>query len=72
MPETTIFECNKCSGLLLAAKTQKTRTCPYCGSQIDLQKTRRIASAGNAFEASEMVRELKAERKNNARKLKQK
>ena len=68
MPTTLIFECGQCSGLLLAPKTQKTRTCPYCGVKVDLQKTKRIASAETAFEASEMLRKLKAKRQSNAQK----
>jgi predicted RNA-binding Zn-ribbon protein involved in translation (DUF1610 family) len=72
MPPTAIVECTKCHGLLLAAKTQKTHTCPYCGTQIKLQKVKRIAVAENAFEASQMLRTLKAEKRKNARKPKQK
>jgi hypothetical protein len=69
MPATVILECNQCKGLLLAGKDQKTRTCPYCGTQVDLRKARRLASAENAFEASEILRKLKSERQNNTRKI---
>jgi DNA-directed RNA polymerase subunit RPC12/RpoP len=44
----------------MAAHDQKTRTCPYCGSRVDLKRARKIASAENAFEASEILRDLKS------------
>jgi DNA-directed RNA polymerase subunit RPC12/RpoP len=44
----------------MAANDQKTRTCPYCGSRIDLKRAKKIASAKNAFEASEILRDLKS------------
>jgi hypothetical protein len=69
MPATVILECPKCNGVLLAGKTQKSRTCPYCGARVDLQKSKRLASAETAFEASEMLRKIKAKRQSNARKL---
>jgi predicted RNA-binding Zn-ribbon protein involved in translation (DUF1610 family) len=57
---TLIVECNRCGGLLMAGKDQKTRTCPYCGSGMDLRKAKRVASATSAFEASEILRDLKS------------
>jgi DNA-directed RNA polymerase subunit RPC12/RpoP len=44
----------------MAANDQKTRTCPYCGSRVDVRKAKKIASAKNAFEASEILRDLKS------------
>jgi DNA-directed RNA polymerase subunit RPC12/RpoP len=44
----------------LAADDQKTRTCPYCGARVDVKKAKKVASAKNAFEASEMLREIKS------------
>jgi len=44
----------------MATNDQKTRTCPYCGSRIDLKRAKKIASAKNAFEASEILRDLKS------------
>jgi hypothetical protein len=70
MTTTFIIECNHCSGLLLAAINQKTRTCPYCGTKVDLHKTRRIAKAENAFDASEILRKIKAQRQTNIKKPK--
>jgi DNA-directed RNA polymerase subunit M/transcription elongation factor TFIIS len=68
MPPTFIVECPQCSGLLLAAADQKTRTCPYCGARVDLHRARRLAKAENAFDASEILRKIKADRQVNARK----
>ncbi|HLE74456.1 MAG TPA: DUF1922 domain-containing protein [Candidatus Bathyarchaeia archaeon] len=60
MGVTLIVVCSRCGGLLMAADDQKTRTCPYCGSRVDVRKARKIASAKNAFEASEILRDLKS------------
>jgi hypothetical protein len=65
MPQTIIVECNKCTGLLLAGAEQKTRTCPYCGTNINLQKAKHLAKASTATEASEILRKLKSERQAN-------
>ena len=56
---TVIIVCSRCEGLLMAAADQKTRTCPYCGSQVDVHKAKRVASAENAFKASEVLRKIK-------------
>jgi DNA-directed RNA polymerase subunit RPC12/RpoP len=44
----------------MAAEDQKTRICPYCGSRVDVRRAKKIASAKNAFEASETLRDLKS------------
>jgi len=44
----------------MAAHDQKTRTCPYCGSRVDVRKAKKVASAKNAFEASDILRDLKS------------
>jgi uncharacterized protein YbaR (Trm112 family) len=59
MGTTAIIVCPRCSGLLLAASNQKTRTCPYCNTRIEVRKAKKIASAQTAFEASQMLRKLK-------------
>ena len=46
---------------MLTAKGQKTKSCPYCGSHVDLLRAQKVASAANAIEASEMLRKLKRE-----------
>ena len=58
---TYIVVCPKCGGLLLAQAEQKTRTCPYCGSNVALQKAKKVASAKSANEASMILRKLKFE-----------
>jgi len=65
---TLIVHCTRCGGLLLASESQKTRTCPYCNARVELKKAGRIASARSAFEASEILRELKSKRQNNVQK----
>lgn len=61
MQNYIIVVCGKCGGYLLAKKGQKTRTCPYCGLRILLGKALKVASAGNAEEASILLRRLKEE-----------
>jgi DNA-directed RNA polymerase subunit RPC12/RpoP len=61
MTSTLVVVCHKCGGLLLAKTEQKTRTCPYCGSTVVLQKARKVASAKSASEASAILRKLKSE-----------
>jgi acetyl-CoA carboxylase beta subunit len=65
MTTTIICKCPHCSGLLLAKQEQKTRTCPYCGKRIEIQKTKRVASAKDSFEASQMLKKIKAKKQNN-------
>lgn len=64
---TIIVRCYRCSGLLLAQEWQKTRMCPYCNSRLELKRADKIAVAENAFDASEILRELKTKRKTNVR-----
>jgi DNA-directed RNA polymerase subunit RPC12/RpoP len=64
-----IAACGRCGGLIIAKAEQKTKTCPYCGFKIHVRETRKVASAENAYEASEILRKLKTEaieRKKNA------
>jgi len=58
---TLILVCYRCGGLLLAKAEQKTRTCPYCGSTVVLDRARTVASARNSNEASVILRRLKTE-----------
>ncbi|MDH5754970.1 MAG: DUF1922 domain-containing protein [Candidatus Bathyarchaeota archaeon] len=59
MTSTLIVVCSRCGGFLLAITGQKTRTCPYCGFKVDLNKAKKVASAQNAYEASVTLRKLK-------------
>ena len=43
----------------MATDGQKTKTCPYCGSCVDVRRAKKVAVAESAFEASEMLRDLK-------------
>jgi DNA-directed RNA polymerase subunit RPC12/RpoP len=65
MTATTVIECSKCKGLLLATKSQKTRICPYCGAKVNVQKAKHLATAQDAFQASQILRKLKTERQTN-------
>jgi len=60
MTSTLIVMCGKCGGLLMAKTDQKTRTCPYCGSTVYVEKAKKLASAHNPFEASEILKKLKS------------
>ncbi|MGF3521751.1 MAG: DUF1922 domain-containing protein [Candidatus Bathyarchaeia archaeon] len=68
MPLTFIVRCNKCSGLLLANAEQKTKTCPYCGGHLNINRCKRLAYSENVFEASEILRKLKLAQKSNPKK----
>jgi uncharacterized CHY-type Zn-finger protein len=61
MAVTKVIVCGRCGGLLLASDGQKTRTCPYCGAKVDVDKARTVASAETAYEASALLRRLKSE-----------
>jgi len=65
MGTTLIVKCTQCGGLTLTAKAQKTKICPYCGTQINLMRAQKVAAANTALEASEMLRKLKSEQKQN-------
>jgi predicted RNA-binding Zn-ribbon protein involved in translation (DUF1610 family) len=60
MTDTLILACGKCGGLLLAKADTKTRTCPYCGVTIKIEKARKVGSAPTAQEASTLLKKLKA------------
>jgi ribosomal protein S27AE len=58
---TFVVICTRCGGLLLAKVEQKTRTCPYCGSTVVLEKAKKVASAKTTIEASTLLQRLKQE-----------
>lgn len=60
MAPTIVIVCFNCGGFFLAQAEQKTRTCPYCGRTVYVQKAKRLASANSAAEASEILRRLKS------------
>jgi DNA-directed RNA polymerase subunit RPC12/RpoP len=57
-----VVVCPKCGGFLLAKAEQKTRTCPYCGSKVFLEKAKKAASANTLQEASMILRKLKRDK----------
>jgi DNA-directed RNA polymerase subunit RPC12/RpoP len=57
---TLIIACNRCGGLFMAVADQKTRTCPYCSARVEVRRAKQVASANSAFEASEMLRDMKS------------
>ncbi|MEM3765514.1 MAG: DUF1922 domain-containing protein [Candidatus Bathyarchaeia archaeon] len=59
MANYAIVVCGECGGYLLAKSGQKSRTCPYCGSRILLEKAKKVVMAENADEASKILRRLK-------------
>jgi len=59
MTSFVIVVCSKCGGLLAAKAEQKTRICPYCGFKIVLDKSKRVAVANSAREASMILKRLK-------------
>jgi DNA-directed RNA polymerase subunit RPC12/RpoP len=61
MTSVLVVVCSRCGGFLLARAEQKTRTCPYCGFKVDLDKAKKIASTGTAQEAATILRKLKGE-----------
>jgi DNA-directed RNA polymerase subunit RPC12/RpoP len=60
MAPTIVAVCYRCGGFLLAQAEQKTRTCPYCGHTVVLERAKKLASANSAAEASEILRRLKS------------
>ncbi len=59
MTNYIIVVCSECEGYLLAKSCQKSRTCPYCGSRVLLEKAKKVASTEKADEASMILRKLK-------------
>ncbi|MGC8998973.1 MAG: DUF1922 domain-containing protein [Candidatus Bathyarchaeia archaeon] len=59
MTSYVIVVCSECGGYLLAKIDQKSRTCPYCGSRVLLEKAKKIAYAKKADEASAILRRFK-------------
>ena len=69
MTNYVIVACGECGGYLLAKTGQKSRTCPYCGSRILLEKAKKIAYSKKADEASAILRKLKEKPPQNMEKL---
>ena len=69
MGVTLIIKCMQCGGLTLSSKGQKTKICPYCGTNINLLKAQKVAAGNTALEASEILRRLKSKQKINHKKF---
>jgi DNA-directed RNA polymerase subunit RPC12/RpoP len=54
-----ILVCSRCGGYLIAKNEQKTKTCPYCGFKLAVEKAKKMAVAETAHEASLILRRLK-------------
>jgi len=57
-----VIVCYSCGRFLLAKTHQKTRRCPYCKDRLILGKTKKVAHAKSAREASNCIRALKIEK----------
>ncbi|MFB0567823.1 MAG: DUF1922 domain-containing protein [Candidatus Bathyarchaeia archaeon] len=55
-----VITCYRCGQLLLAQTTQKTKRCPHCGFRFSVEKSKKIAYAKSAREASTLIRRLKS------------
>jgi DNA-directed RNA polymerase subunit RPC12/RpoP len=58
-----VIVCYRCGRYILAKMNQKTRQCPYCEARLVLAKTKIIASAKTAREASGLIRAMKDAKK---------
>jgi hypothetical protein len=45
--------------MLLAPAAQKTKKCLYCGTLVGILKAKKLASARTAYQASQILRNLK-------------
>jgi DNA-directed RNA polymerase subunit RPC12/RpoP len=59
-----VIVCYKCGRYLLATMDKKTRQCPYCEAKLILNRTKIIASAKTAREASNIIRTIKEQKEN--------
>ena len=57
-----VIVCYQCGRLLLAEAKHKTRQCPHCGARLLVARTKQVASAKSAQEASQLVRAMKQKR----------
>jgi DNA-directed RNA polymerase subunit RPC12/RpoP len=54
-----VVTCYKCGKLALAQTRQKTKQCPHCGIRFSVEKSKKLAYAKSAREASMLIRRLK-------------
>jgi len=58
-----VVTCQRCGQLLLAQTKQKTKQCPHCDFRFSVEKSKKLAYARSARDASALIRELKFSRK---------
>jgi len=54
-----VIVCYSCGRLLLTKTEQKSRQCPHCDARLIVAKTRHVAMAESAREASHLIRSMK-------------
>jgi len=64
-----VLVCYNCGRLVLARDGQKTRLCPHCESRLIIEKTKRVAFAKSAREATELIRTMKLKREISSQEL---
>jgi DNA-directed RNA polymerase subunit RPC12/RpoP len=54
-----VLTCSACNRYLLAISRNRTRSCPYCGKRIHLEKAKIYSSSESAEEARLVLQKLK-------------
>jgi DNA-directed RNA polymerase subunit RPC12/RpoP len=54
-----VIVCYGCGRLLLTKTDQKNRQCPHCGARLIVARTKHVAHAESAREASLLMRAMK-------------
>lgn len=57
-----VVKCPRCTGLMLAKASQKTRTCPHCGRRARLLRLKVLGRTVSSIEAVALIQALKARR----------
>jgi len=61
-----VIVCYSCGRLLLTKTDQKNRQCPHCGARLIVARTKQLALAKSAQDASRLIRAMKEKEKRNA------
>jgi DNA-directed RNA polymerase subunit RPC12/RpoP len=57
--EYLVLECTACNRYFLAVSENRTRTCPYCGKRVKVEKARIASRSDKAEEARLILQKLK-------------
>ena len=57
--EYLVLECTECNRYFLAVSENRTRTCPYCGKRVKVEKARIASRSDKAEEARLILQKLK-------------